>query len=140
MNAEYPVLTDEQIVQKVMKYHCLAEPAVEIPAIIDAFLFAGGDRFLEIGTWQGATVAAIALATPQADIWTVDLPEPHRAKRDSACPPLGVGLTETIVCDQLACQSCFFGISMLNVSTPPPITNIVMIVRNSVSSNLLAVK
>jgi predicted O-methyltransferase YrrM len=70
----------KKIVQQVVGYHCLKDPAVEIPDLIDAFQATQARRFLEIGTWQGATCSAMALAFPEAEIWTVDLPNPEKTQ------------------------------------------------------------
>src|SRR3989304_960219 len=71
---------DREIVQKVVGYHCLKDPAVEIPDLFNSFWATPAKRFLEIGTWQGATSAAVALAFPEAEIWTVDLPNPEKTQ------------------------------------------------------------
>jgi predicted O-methyltransferase YrrM len=71
---------DQKIVQKVVGYHCLKDPAVEIPDLFDTFRATPAKRFLEIGTWQGATCSAVALAFPEAEIWTVDLPNPEKTQ------------------------------------------------------------
>jgi len=69
----------QTIVDRVSPYHCLLKPEVEIPAILDTFSRTRAQSFLEIGTYRGATCAAIAMAFPDAQITTVDLPDPSKA-------------------------------------------------------------
>lgn len=68
------------IVDQVRPYHCLKDPDVELPALMRAFAETGARRFLEIGTYQGATAAAMHLAFPDAQIWTLDLPDPRKSR------------------------------------------------------------
>lgn len=71
--------TRADITAAVMRYHCLKDPAVEIPWILWAAAATPARMMLEVGTFQGATAAALALAFPSARIWTVDLPDPSAA-------------------------------------------------------------
>lgn len=93
--AEHPIMPDEArmkvIVDQVRPYHCLKDPDVELPALMLAFAQTRAQRFLEIGTYQGATAAAMKLAFPDAEIWTIDLPDPRKS-RFNAQPKDKVGL------------------------------------------------
>lgn len=68
------------IVDAVRPFHCLKDPDTELPALLTAFAWTKKRSVLEIGTWQGATTAALRLAFPDAAIWTVDLPNPETSK------------------------------------------------------------
>lgn len=68
-------LSDAQIVDKVRQWSLLYDPDVELPALFEAFRQTGASRFLEIGTFKGATAAAMALRFPNAEIVTLDLPD-----------------------------------------------------------------
>lgn len=68
-----------EIVEQIKPYHGLQDPELELPAILLAFAHTQARRFLEIGTYQGGTAAAVALAYPEAEVFTVDLRQPERA-------------------------------------------------------------
>jgi predicted O-methyltransferase YrrM len=93
---------EEEIVAKVRGYHCLMDPTVEFPDIFRAFRATEAKRFLEIGTWQGATCSAVAMAFPAAEVWTVDLPNPEKTqwnpqeKALTGCAYRHLGLTSRI--------------------------------------------
>lgn len=62
------------VLNAVRPWHCLKDPDVELPALIRAT--EGARSFLEIGTFKGATAAALALAHTNMAITTIDLPDP----------------------------------------------------------------
>lgn len=64
--------------EKVIPYHCLMNPQVELFALFEAFDRTSKTSILEIGTFKGATSAAFALAFPQARVTTIDLPDPRQ--------------------------------------------------------------
>lgn len=68
------VATQEEAARTIARHTLLHDPAAEMPVILEEFARAGGKRFLEIGTWRGATTAAVAVAFPKAEITTVELP------------------------------------------------------------------
>jgi len=68
-----------EIVKLVKPYHGLHLPEVELPAILRAFGDTPARSFLEIGTYQGGTSAAVALAFPDAKICTIEVPDPSRS-------------------------------------------------------------
>ena len=65
--------------EQVSPYHCLMDPAVELPAIFRALASTPARSFLEIGTYQGATAAAVRLLFPHCAVTTIDLPDPSQA-------------------------------------------------------------
>jgi hypothetical protein len=67
-----------ELLDQLMPFHCLLDPAAEFRALLEAFAGAPAGSFLEIGTHRGATSAAIAVAFPAARIVTVDLPDSLR--------------------------------------------------------------
>lgn len=78
----HPLPTEllDRIVAEVSPYHCLKDPAVELPAIFNALRATPARRFLEIGTYQGATAAAVRMAFPGCEVTTVELPDPLRSR------------------------------------------------------------
>lgn len=74
------MLTEKEIIARVLPYHCLWDPATELPALFEAFEKTPASSFLEIGTFKGATTAAMALRFPEAKIFTLDLPAPEFSK------------------------------------------------------------
>lgn len=72
------VSTVDDLLRRLMPYHCLFDPQPELSDILRLFEQAGAGSFLEIGTHQGFTSAAVALAFEQARVTTVDLPDSLR--------------------------------------------------------------
>ena len=66
------------LLARLMAYHCLFAPEVELHDLLSAFAATRARAFLEIGTHKGFTSAAVALAFPAARVVTVDLPDPTR--------------------------------------------------------------
>lgn len=102
-------MTHSEIALSVLNFHCLKWPMLELPAVLDAFSETPAKSFLEIGTFFGATSAAVALAFPEARIVTVDLPDPtvlalnaHTATK-TGLAHRKLGLTSRI--EQILCDS-----------------------------------
>jgi predicted O-methyltransferase YrrM len=74
-------MTYDDVLRRISPWHCLKDPDKELPAILDELK--GATSFLEIGTFKGATVSAIALALPDIEITTVDLPDPTQAANNA---------------------------------------------------------
>lgn len=74
------VVDTAHIVDKVRSYSLLHEIDEALPALLRSFRRAGARRFLEIGTYQGATSAAVRLAFPDALVVTCDLPNTSKSK------------------------------------------------------------
>lgn len=78
-------MTNEEILATVAPWDCLAFRDVELPALFSEL--EGCKSLLEIGTFRGATTAALALKFPEMQITTIDLPDVSKstnkhAKRD----------------------------------------------------------
>lgn len=76
----------------VRPWTCFRWHNEEILGVLDAvYRSVGGGRgsFLEIGTYLGATCSAVALAMPDVEVTTIDLPDPSR----TAWNPVGDGRT-----------------------------------------------
>ncbi|MBW2673480.1 MAG: class I SAM-dependent methyltransferase [Deltaproteobacteria bacterium] len=76
-----PLVTElhEHVIARVSPYHCLKDPVVELPALFGELNNTPARSFLEIGTFQGATSAAVRLVFPGCEVTTVDLPDPSTA-------------------------------------------------------------
>jgi len=73
-----PLVTEfhEHVIARVTPYHCLKDPVVELPALFGELNRTPARSFLEIGTWQSATSAAVRMVFPACEVTTVDLPDP----------------------------------------------------------------
>jgi len=67
------------ILHAVEAHLCLRDARAELEEILAACERTDAKKVLEIGTFRGATAAAIAMAFPEATVYTVDLPEPETA-------------------------------------------------------------
>jgi predicted O-methyltransferase YrrM len=70
----------QDILSRLMAYHCLFEPEAELTDLVATFAATRARAFLEIGTHKGFTSAAIALAFPGTRVVTLDLPDPLRTQ------------------------------------------------------------
>jgi predicted O-methyltransferase YrrM len=75
-------MTIQEAYEKTKQWGCLADPTVELPAISKEL--EGRKLMLEIGTYKGATTAALALVHPDIRITTIDLPDPTTASNPHA--------------------------------------------------------
>lgn len=66
----------KDILERLFLYHCLFEPEAELRDLGAAFAATKAQAFLEIGTHKGATSAFIALAFPETQVVTIELPDP----------------------------------------------------------------
>lgn len=69
-----------RIIDRVLPWHCYRWPKDELEDVLEAFERTQARTFLEIGTFKGATSAAVALAFPEARVITVDLADPTKSK------------------------------------------------------------
>jgi predicted O-methyltransferase YrrM len=83
-------MTIEEALENTKPWGCLADPMVELPAISKEV--EGRKTMLEIGTFQGATSAALALVHPELKITTIDLPDPTRASNPHAKSSSEIGI------------------------------------------------
>lgn len=59
------------------RWQPLTDPKTELPELLAEFGRCGGRAFLEVGTYEGATAAIVALAYPEAMVVTIDRPDPE---------------------------------------------------------------
>ena len=109
-----------EIVEQVLPYHGLNDPEVELPAILDAFGRTGAQRFLEIGTYQGGTSAAVALGYPDAEVYTIDLPQPEKAIVN-AQPERLQGLAFKTLCPERVTQVYMDSSELSVLALPTPL-------------------
>jgi precorrin-6B methylase 2 len=93
----------DAIIESTRPWTCFCYHNDEITDLILSFACTNREKFLEIGTYLGASSSAIALAFPNAEVHTMDLPNPET----SAWNPLNrnktgeahrnLGLTDKII-------------------------------------------
>lgn len=74
-------MTLQDLLEVLGPYHCLMDLRVELDAILDAVTsLSPPTSVLEIGTFYGATSAAIAKCVPSVLVTSIDLPDPTTTK------------------------------------------------------------
>lgn len=61
----------------------LTHPKTELPELLAEFGRCGARSFLEVGTYEGATAAVVALTYPEAMVVTIDRPDPEFTGTDA---------------------------------------------------------
>ncbi|MBW2673482.1 MAG: class I SAM-dependent methyltransferase [Deltaproteobacteria bacterium] len=109
-----------EIVELVRPYHGLQDPDLELPAILGAFGRTKALSFLEIGTYQGGTSTAVALAYPDAEVFTVDLPVPEEAVCNAQSSDLQ-GIAFKKLCPGWVVQFHMDSADLCDLSNAPPL-------------------
>jgi predicted O-methyltransferase YrrM len=69
------MVISQDLLAGLLVYHCLFEPEAEFRDLAATFAATEARAFLEVGTHKGATSAFIALAFPEAQVVTLELPD-----------------------------------------------------------------